>query len=593
MKKYMLFLFVIVFSLFTINVNPVHASECEPGHLFSVFTGKSCSIATTTNYVFTRDLSAKLKSKGADVIALQKFLKEEGYFFGKVDGKFGKITGRAVGDFQEDNDLSRTEIVDSATRVVLNKTSTTPPVDINAPVISGVNGPQTLNVNQQGTWKVTAYDKSGGNLSYSVVWGDERGWDTVDGIELAPYRQPAQQNATFTHSYSQTGIYEPRFMVTNTNGQIAGTSLSVNVGGAQNTNNFYIAPSSATIKVGGTATFQAMLNSCPPGAQCFVGPLPVQATWVSSNRNIATVAYKNVCPPKMYCIAIAPDYLTAVVTGVSEGTATITGTYTDSSGNNLKATAKVTVTGNGNSSSITVLSPNGGESWVKGTTQNITWQDNSTTLPCPAGTGCYKPAPKYFDITLFLYNTCSASGTEVCAAWSSMEKTIAKNIYGSSYSWLVGEALDGATISNDSAYKIQICQTGTYICDSSNNYFTITSPTTIPDDGTACLGGPMGCVRVTSLSPNSGLVGTQVTVNGSGFTLTGNKVEFGKMGDMNGSLFNSSNGKTLTFMAPFYSSLTGMSIQPGDYAVSITNSRGTSLPVTFTVTGEIYTPNTF
>lgn len=108
------------------------------------------------------------------------------------------------------------------------------------------------------------------------------------------------------------------------------------------TNRLSINPTNAIIKVGATTEFQALFNNCPSGAQCFIGPLPVRATWTSSNSKIITVAYKDACPSGAYCIAQQLDYLTAVVTGVSLGTATITATYTDSSGAVFTASAIVT-----------------------------------------------------------------------------------------------------------------------------------------------------------------------------------------------------------------------------------------------------------
>lgn len=109
----------------------------------------------------------------------------------------------------------------------------------NFPVISGVDGPQVLNVNQTGTWTVKASSPNGGNLSYAVVWGDE-----VDGLVGPSAGSPflPQQSATFTHTYQQAGIYTPKFTVTSantincfttpcpSNGGTAQTSLSVNVG---------------------------------------------------------------------------------------------------------------------------------------------------------------------------------------------------------------------------------------------------------------------------------------------------------------------------------------------------------------------------
>jgi hypothetical protein len=98
------------------------------------------------------------------------------------------------------------------------------------PIISGVSGPQTLNVNQQGTWTVKAVDPSGGYLGYGVLWGDS----------VAPYTSATnmspvtadQQSATFTHAYSRAGTFTPTFTVTSTtNGNSAQTSLSVVVAG--------------------------------------------------------------------------------------------------------------------------------------------------------------------------------------------------------------------------------------------------------------------------------------------------------------------------------------------------------------------------
>ncbi len=105
---------------------------------------------------------------------------------------------------------------------------------ISSPVISGVSGPQTLNVNQQGTWTVNASDSSsagGVPLSYSVVWGDEgigKVCPSGTACSTATTQSP-QQSATFTHTYTTAGTYIPTFTVTNSSGQSSKTSLSVNI----------------------------------------------------------------------------------------------------------------------------------------------------------------------------------------------------------------------------------------------------------------------------------------------------------------------------------------------------------------------------
>ncbi len=82
--------------------------------------------------------------------------------------------------------------------------------DSNHVNISGVSGPQTLDVGKEGTWKVTASSGNGGNLAYSVKWGDE-----VYPIYRSETSSTVttQQSATFTHTYKSAGKYEPKFTV--------------------------------------------------------------------------------------------------------------------------------------------------------------------------------------------------------------------------------------------------------------------------------------------------------------------------------------------------------------------------------------------
>jgi hypothetical protein len=94
-----------------------------------------------------------------------------------------------------------------------------------APIITGVSGPTSLNVNQAGTWAVSAYDPEGGSLSYSVVWGDE-----YPSIASAGSAAQATQTATFTHVYYNAGTYSPRFTVTDDHNLAAQTSITVRVG---------------------------------------------------------------------------------------------------------------------------------------------------------------------------------------------------------------------------------------------------------------------------------------------------------------------------------------------------------------------------
>jgi len=130
-------------------------------------------------------------------------------------------------------------------------------------------------------------------------------------------------------------------------------------------------------------------------------------------------------------------------------------------------------------SSINVLSPNGGETWQKGTIQTIKWQDNIPVPECPPGAYCAQVA-RFYDIKLVQLRPycppCVAGA--VCVACSMpVPYTIATSVSGYSYSWGVGKILSNylSTPAPDGAYTVQICQTGTDICDSSDSYFKITS----------------------------------------------------------------------------------------------------------------------
>lgn len=93
------------------------------------------------------------------------------------------------------------------------------------PVITGVGGPTNLGSGETGTWKVSAYDPEGGGLYYSIDWGDVYGAES----ESKSKSSGASQTATFTHAYSSAGTYTATFVVSDEKGASAKTSISINV----------------------------------------------------------------------------------------------------------------------------------------------------------------------------------------------------------------------------------------------------------------------------------------------------------------------------------------------------------------------------
>lgn len=102
------------------------------------------------------------------------------------------------------------------------------PANNGAPVVNGVDSPSTLSVNQNGTWTVRATDVTGGGLSYSVTWGDEIQYGMTTS-SMSPAAASFVQSATFNHSYSQPGVYSPRFSVRGSNGLATEVSVTVSV----------------------------------------------------------------------------------------------------------------------------------------------------------------------------------------------------------------------------------------------------------------------------------------------------------------------------------------------------------------------------
>lgn len=103
------------------------------------------------------------------------------------------------------------------------------PVAAGGITISSFSGPSTLAIGQQGTWSVAASDSQDQQLSYHIMWGDERLRDAYSQIKEYAEASVTQQT-TFTHSYAQAGTYTVAITVTNTAGAVARTTTTVRVG---------------------------------------------------------------------------------------------------------------------------------------------------------------------------------------------------------------------------------------------------------------------------------------------------------------------------------------------------------------------------
>lgn len=171
---------------------------------------------TCTTIEHTLRLGSWDRNTDNDVTELQTFLRAEGYLRSQPTGFFGFSTLRAVRSFQAAEGLRITGVVNAETRTKIEAASCD---ETHADLeITGITAPTSLMVGETGTWTVEALSQTEGNLSYSVVWGDESDTrrmavSTVD---------PVQSSATFTHTYAAEGTYTPQFTVTND----AGTTVT-------------------------------------------------------------------------------------------------------------------------------------------------------------------------------------------------------------------------------------------------------------------------------------------------------------------------------------------------------------------------------
>ena len=185
------------------------------------------------------------------------------------------------------------------------------------PVISSVNGPSLLGINQAGTWTVTVSNPSSNYVRVSANWGDVSGY-LQNNTPQTSYTI-GTQTFTFTHSYVSTGNFSPIFTadngmgspstsvanvtVSNSNGSAPSiTAISPNVTRVNNSITLFGTnlSGSNTILINGTS---AIYNAYSQSANSlsFVLPSTVSAYCASGQA----------CP--MYAQAITPGTYTLSV----------------------------------------------------------------------------------------------------------------------------------------------------------------------------------------------------------------------------------------------------------------------------------------
>jgi hypothetical protein len=166
------------------------------------------------------------------------------------------------------------------------------------------------------------------------------------------------------------------------------------------------------------------------------------------------------------------------------GTYSLTFTVRNSAGLTAQSKTTVYVGSTANQQPITLTSPNGGETWKRGTTQYITWSNQNIVYPYYSGSTSYVSGSAYTNtgyVRITLNYQCP--GGVYCTAIYRPPYTIQSSASNTGSSmWVVGSAtVDGFTpVSVPSGtYVMTVCRydpssAQSSACDSSNSYFTLT-----------------------------------------------------------------------------------------------------------------------
>ncbi|MEK7176583.1 MAG: peptidoglycan-binding protein, partial [Patescibacteria group bacterium] len=430
------------------------------------------------------------REAGNEVSRLQKFLRAQGDFtYSEITGFYGPATEEAVRRFQSRSGIVSSGnaentgygVVGPSTRAKIAAIScgniyplpipTPVPVPIQPfnnlpPVIDGISGPTALNISEMGTWTIKAHDPENGALSYSVHWGDSA--NTGSAGTNAPTLSTALQTTTFTHSYSRAGTYKVGFTVTDNKGLSVQSTISVQVGDV-------------------TQPIISVLTPKASGENWYLGT-SYEISWTDRNLPASFLYFiylkeksdqilggtiPNSYVPILFRMpndkVSGSKYTATLAAGDTKGGTVSPGLYyievdaTDQNGNVIASGTsahQVTVLQQTVESSITVLSPNGGETWQTGSTQTIAW--NST--------GVNK-------VSIWL---CKSG---ICGRFGTIPAIGITNT--GSYSFVVSTSTTPfGAYAPASDLKIRVASEDNYptstVYDDSNSYFTIVTPPATP-----------------------------------------------------------------------------------------------------------------
>ncbi len=518
-------------------------------------------------------------SSGSQVRLLQTFLVSRNYPGGgtwMITGNFRTATLAAVKNFQMEQGLAQTGVVDAATRAAISRVScggvgynNYNPFTYSIPPVYNYNNNYNNNSNCYYTYP---YVCNTNNYGYGVTL-----------TSLSPVSGEAGTSITLYGTnldYSNNTVYFGSQPVANVP-SYNGTSLTVTVPGGVTPGGVgvYVTNSRGTSN---TLTFTAIV------------------TYSGCNYPYSYSPYNNLyCPPNVNAPYIT--YLSPA-SGAVGSMVTVYGSGFSPTGNTVHFGSGV-ITGVGSSDgrtlSFIVPSQLSGYSsqFVTVGTYNVSVSSmngqtsNAVSFNVTSG-GSNTGAPTITSVGGPASLTTGTTGT-----WTITVGNQSNTYLTTSVRW--GDEGVYSTLAPSQTTYVQGTNTLTfthtyYTAATYNVVFTVSNNAGQQNTATASVvvsgSGTTGNVTLSYLTPTSGRVGTQVLLQGSGFSALDNTVHFGQGGTQH---VPSQNGTTIYYTIPYAVSpcdLAGYGcaapttlVVPNSYPLSVTNSQGTSQTLQFQV----------
>ncbi|MDD5152836.1 MAG: peptidoglycan-binding protein [Candidatus Pacebacteria bacterium] len=355
--------------------------------------------------------------------------------------------------------------------------------------ITNMNAPSVLNVGVSGTWSFAVNGSNNGYLTTSVRWGDEGTYYTT--LSSQPTYLQNGQTISFTHAYQTTGVYTPVFTVTDSLGRQGSASQTVTIAGS----NYYGVPTITSItpntaSAGSTVTIYGSGFGTQTANTIYFG------TTIFSNRYSSDGTSLNF---------IIPSTSQTCFYQTTCGTYSV---YVTNAQGQSSNSVQFVVTGTSSGSAPSISSLTGPTSLAVGTSG--LWSFVVTTNASYLTTSVRWGDESYYGGSVSPSSTLYTQGQQ--------SRTFTHTYQTPGSYTVIFTVVDSQGLQSTASATVNV--TGTIY-----NGQTILS----------------------YLSPTQGRIGTQVTLQGSGFSTYGNTVRFGIGGSVN---LSSNNGSTIYYTIP-------------------------------------------